>query len=154
MNLAKGGGRALGSIISKLRTLNEIGIKTYESYITLVLSQYLIISRPSGVTKISVILILFRTEVFIWYFLDGHRFAPNLAINGDVGWMPTRELRWYNMVRYWNRLVNIITKTRLYNSDPLKPHFYIVKLGFTGVYIIFLISAKNIDCGYSLEPPR
>ena len=47
-----------------------------------------------------------------------------------------------------------ITKTSLYNFDPLKPHFYIVKLGFTGVYIIFLISAENIDCGYSLEPPR
>ena len=29
-----------------------------------------------------------------------------------------------------------------------------VKQGFTGVYIIFLISAQNIDCGYSLEPPR
>ena len=36
-----------------------------------------------------------------------------------------------------------ITKTRLYNFDPLKPHFYIVKLGFTGVYIIFLISAQK-----------
>ena len=48
----------------------------------------------------------------------------------------------------------IITKTCLYNFDPLKPHFYIEKLGFTGVYIIFLISAQNIDCGYSLEPPR
>ena len=48
----------------------------------------------------------------------------------------------------------VITKTYLYNFDPLKPHFYIVKLGFTGVYIIFLISAQNIDCGYSLEPPR
>ena len=47
-----------------------------------------------------------------------------------------------------------ITKTYLYNFDPLKPHFYIVKLGFTGVYIIFLISAQNIECGYSLEPPR
>ena len=47
-----------------------------------------------------------------------------------------------------------ITKTCLYNFDPLKPHFYIAKLGFTGVYIIFLISAQNIDCGYSLEPPR
>ena len=47
-----------------------------------------------------------------------------------------------------------ITKTYLYNFDPLKPHFYIVKLGFTGVCIIFLISAQNIDCGYSLEPPR
>ena len=47
-----------------------------------------------------------------------------------------------------------ITKTCLYNVDPLKPHFYIVKLKFTGVYIIFHISAQNIDCGYSLEPPR
>ena len=31
----------------------------------------------------------------------------------------------------------------------LNPLFYIVKLWFTGVYIIFLISAINIDCGYS-----
>ena len=50
--------------------------------------------------------------------------------------------------------VTIITKTYLYNVDPLKPHFYIVKLGFTGVYIIFLIFAQNLDCRYSLEPPR
>ena len=48
-----------------------------------------------------------------------------------------------------------ITKTCLYNFGPLKPHFYIVKLGFTGVYIIFLISAqKHTFCGYSLEPPH
>ena len=51
------------------------------------------------------------------------------------------------------RAVVNITKTRLYDIDPLKPHFYIVKLGFTGVYIIFLMSAQNIYCGYSLEPP-
>ena len=49
---------------------------------------------------------------------------------------------------------NKIAKTCLYNFDPFKPHFCIVKLGFTGVYIIFLISVQNIDCGYSLEPPR
>ena len=36
-----------------------------------------------------------------------------------------------------------ITKTCLYNFDPLKPDFYVVKLGFTGVYIIFLISAQK-----------
>ena len=47
-----------------------------------------------------------------------------------------------------------ITKTHLYNFDPLKPYFYTVQLGFTGVNIIFLISAQNIDCGYSLEPRR
>ena len=45
-----------------------------------------------------------------------------------------------------------ITKT--YLNNPLKPHFYIVKLGFTGVCIISLFLLKNIDCGYSLEPPR
>ena len=53
-----------------------------------------------------------------------------------------------------NMLSDHITRTYLYYFDPLKPHFYIVKLGFTGVYIIFLISAQNIDCGYSLEPPH
>ena len=36
-----------------------------------------------------------------------------------------------------------ITKTCLYNFDLLKPHFYVVKLGFTGVYIICLISAQK-----------
>ena len=36
---------------------------------------------------------------------------------------------------------------------PLKSNLYIVKLGFTGVYIIFLFLLKNIDCGYLLEPP-
>ena len=37
----------------------------------------------------------------------------------------------------------IITKTCLpvYNFDPLKPHFYLVKLGFTGYTFFFLIFA-------------
>ena len=36
-----------------------------------------------------------------------------------------------------------ITKTRLYSFDSLGPHFYTVKLGFTGVYIIFIIFARK-----------
>ena len=47
-----------------------------------------------------------------------------------------------------------ITRTYLYNFDPLKPHFYVVKLELTGVYIIFLISAQKHRLWYSLEPPR
>ena len=42
---------------------------------------------------------------------------------------------------------HVIMKTHLYNFYPLKTYCYIVKLGFTGVYIIFLISAQNINCG-------
>ena len=40
-----------------------------------------------------------------------------------------------------------ITKTCLYNVDPLR-------LGFTGVYMTSLISAKEHRLWYSLEPPR
>ena len=39
--------------------------------------------------------------------------------------------------------VSYIMKTCLYNFNPLKPHLYIIKLEFTGVYIIFLISVQN-----------
>ena len=35
-----------------------------------------------------------------------------------------------------------------------KPHFYIAKLGYAGVYLFFLFLLQNIDCGYTLEPPR
>ena len=45
-------------------------------------------------------------------------------------------------VESWN-ILKIITTTRLYNFDPHKPHFYIAKLGFPGVYIIFFISAQK-----------
>ena len=47
-----------------------------------------------------------------------------------------------------------ITKTSSCNEHPLTPHFYIVKLRITGVYIFFLFLLQNMDCGYSLEPPQ
>ena len=61
---------------------------------------------------------------------------------------------WYEEASDWHNHVTVnlipkegsvytITKTYLYNFDPLKPHFYIVELRFTGVYIIFLISDQK-----------
>ena len=35
------------------------------------------------------------------------------------------------------------TETCLYNFDPIKTHFYIVNLGFTGVNIIFFFSRRG-----------
>ena len=48
-----------------------------------------------------------------------------------------------SLTRIFSASRYIITKTCLYNFYPLKPHFYIVKLGFTVVYTIFLISAEK-----------
>ena len=50
--------------------------------------------------------------------------------------------------------LKLIMKTSPCNEHPLTPHFYIEKVGFTRVYIFFLFLLQNIDCGYSLEPPR
>ena len=51
--------------------------------------------------------------------------------------------------------VNIIPRLCCSKCQSSFLHVNHVKLGFTGVYIIFLILLKkNIDCGYSLEPPR
>ena len=47
-----------------------------------------------------------------------------------------------------------IRKTCPCKVYPLEPHFYIAKLGYAGVYLFFLFLLQNIDCGYSLEPPR
>ena len=57
-------------------------------------------------------------------------------------------------VEFIDQLIDYPINCASLSFDPLKPHFYIVKLGFTGVYIIVLISVQNIDCGYSLELPR
>ena len=48
--------------------------------------------------------------------------------------------------------IKYITKTCLYDFDPLKPHFYTVNLGFTGVYIIFLISAQKYRLWVLIRP--
>ena len=52
------------------------------------------------------------------------------------------------------KLSDCFTKTYLYNLDPLKPDFYIVKRGFQGYTLFFLFLLINMDCKYSLEPPR
>ena len=74
----------------------------------------------------------------------------------DIYWVRTGIFYLIYEILQWKHIIKkkydeAITKTYLYNFDPIKPHFYIVKLRFTGVYIIFLFLLKDIDCGYSLE---
>ena len=62
-----------------------------------------------------------------------------------VLWTMLREAGAGRLAFLWyvTCVLQCITKTCLYNFDPLKPNFYIGKLGFTGVYIIFLILQKT-----------
>ena len=98
-NLACGGGRALGSVIFKLNTLKEFGIKTYEklfhAFVVPILDYH---SSVWGYKDYSLIdSVQIRS---LRYFLGVHRFAPKLATNGDVGWLHAKERRWYNMIQH------------------------------------------------------
>ena len=63
---------------------------------------------------------------------------------------------WAVIIKDLDKLWHVLSirKTCPCNIFPLKPHFYIEKLGYAGVYLFFLLLLQNIDCGYSLEPPR
>ena len=74
-------------------------------------------------TELHTAQIMIRGAVIVW--------ACSLSVSDLMGGRCSTEMG------------KTITKTCLYHFDPLKPHFHIVKLGFTGVYIIFLISAQK-----------
>ena len=57
--------------------------------------------------------------------------------NGDINQFNRAKPHPY----FWRKLYT--TKTYLYILAPLKPHFYMVKDGFTRINIIFPISAKK-----------
>ena len=40
-------------------------------------------------------------------FLGVHKFATILAVQGDVGWLPGSIRRKCEMIRLWNRLLNM-----------------------------------------------
>ena len=94
----------------------------------------------------------FIAKVFHMYFFLFFFFYSKLKISLFEKGISLKIYIVYNIYHF--DTVLDITKIYLYNFDPIKPHFYIVKLGFTGVYIIFLFLLKNIDCGYALEPPQ
>ena len=49
--------------------------------------------------------------------------------------------------RWRQGFVRDITKTSPCNEHPLTPHFYVVKLGFTGVYIFSYFCSKTLIVG-------
>ena len=91
---------------------------------------------------------------------DHFRLLESASLSGPLS--DRLHLAWGNMDEYQSQKTNLltcapnITKTRIYmyKFDPHKPHFCIVKLGLQGYTLFILFLLENIDCGYSLEPPR
>jgi len=106
--LADSGNRALASILTKFSKLKGLGFITYSKlYHTGVVP---ILDYCSGVWGFQKFGYLDAVQnKAIRFFLGIHRFAPNLAINGDVGWESATTRRRIEMIRFWNRLIDMDT---------------------------------------------
>lgn len=109
--LSESAGRALGSICSKFKSNKGFGYNTYSKLFECGVAP--ILDYCSGVwgfgkhEKADTI-----QNRAIRFYLGVHRFAPNLAINADMGWLYSRTRRKVEMVRFWNRM-HIMDDTRL-----------------------------------------
>ena len=101
----KGAGRALGSIISKISNLKDFVYKSFEKlYFSCVVPVLQYGLAVWGFKAFSCLEnIQYRT---MRYFMGGvHRYAPVLALIGDVGWLPCSYRQWISIIRFWNRLI-------------------------------------------------
>jgi len=109
--LADSAGRALGSMYSKYKANKGLGyntyLKLYDMGITPILDYC---SGVWGYNKLDKIDTIQNRAIRL--YLGVHKFAPNLAIGGDTGWISCRTRRHINMLRLWNRLIEM-TSDRL-----------------------------------------
>ena len=102
--LAKGAGRALGGIISKIHNLRDLGFKSFDKLFHSCVSP--IMDYCSSVWGVKRHQSLENVQHrAMRYFLGVHRFTPILAMVGDTGWLPSIYRRWRSMIRLWNRLI-------------------------------------------------
>ena len=102
--LAESGGRALGAIYSKFKYNKGLGFKTYSKMYDVGISPILdYCSGVWGFAKFEKIDTIQNRAIRL--FLGVHKFAPNAAINGDMGWVYSLVRRKGEMLKLWNRLV-------------------------------------------------
>ena len=102
--LGESGGRALGSVISKLKRNNFMSYSTfsklYNSCVTPILDYaseiwgYKNYNRPNLVQNKAMRI-----------FMGVHRYAPVAGLEGDMAWVSPQHRRWLSILRFWNRLI-------------------------------------------------
>ena len=104
--LSKAGGRALGAIIAKYKAQGFMSYSTYtklfDSCVTPVLDYS---SGVWGFSKYNCLEAIQNRAIRI--YLGVHKFAPTLALQGDMGWMLTENRQCLSVLRFWNRLLKL-----------------------------------------------
>ncbi len=103
--LAESASRALGGVIAKTKQLGDLGYATFSKLFHTCLPHYGLHGRGMGL-KVNVTGQMVQNRA-IRYFLGVHKFAPVLAVTGDMG-CELCEIRWKgSMLALWNRLMKM-----------------------------------------------
>ena len=117
--LGDSGGRALGSMINKFNSNKGLGYKTFTKMYDMMVCPILDYCACiwgfrdfDCVNKIQ--------NRAIRYYLGVHKFAPNVGIIGEMGWVTRDICRKVDMIKFWNRMIqtddNRLVK-RVFNWD-------------------------------------
>ena len=88
------------------------------------------------------------------YFLGLGKYAPNTAINGDMGWPMPQQRQWICVIRHWCKLTNmnntlltkrIFTACSQMASSRCKTWFYRVGQLFVSIDHAYLLGAENVN---------
>ena len=104
--LGDSGGRALGSVVAKLKKSNHMNYSTYtklyESGVTPIVDYGSEVWGYKNYNKPNII-----QNKAMRVFLGVHRFAPVAGLEGDMAWLSPQYRRWLSILRYWNRLLKM-----------------------------------------------
>ena len=103
---AKSGSRALGLLISKCKAIGGAHFNTYcKLYDTMVWSVINYGASIWGSRDVSAVNAVHHRA--IRFFLGVGKYTPNVAINGDTGWVPPIVRQWVSIIRQWCRFRNM-----------------------------------------------
>jgi hypothetical protein len=102
--LAESAGRALGSIISKYKSLKGMGFATFTKLFNACVTPILCYCSSTYKRYAKLCQVQYRA---MRVFLGVHRFTAIPAMQGDMGWLSVRALQWKSLGRYWNRLYTL-----------------------------------------------
>ena len=98
--------RALGSVVNKFKVCKDFGYSTYSRLDDACVST--ILNYVSGIWSFKECKAAYSIQNrAARCFLGVHKFAPILAVQGDLGWIPGTIRRKCEMIRMWNRLLNM-----------------------------------------------
>ena len=104
--LADSGGRALSAVISKFKQFKDIGFtsftKMFNSCVVPVLDYGSEIWAKAKVNHSDSI----QNKAYR-YFLGVHKFTPIPAMQAEMGWLPCKQRKQLNILRFWNRLIKM-----------------------------------------------